>query len=394
MLSLQSLRRPLTRTQALTWLTDSVLTPLGFDTTSWADGTIEKTTLYLMATCVADVSEAVKLVAEYGINAYSKGVALKEYSRSRFDNTQVAAVATVGPMTLRNVSNIPRTIAVGQLIASTASGVQFRNTTGGTLAAGSAASPSTLVLTWQAIKSGAGGNVGLNAVNVLITPLAGVTIANDTGSPWYSTAGADQESDSSLQQRNSTKWSRLTVELVAESYEAIARAAGAAKVKVHDQNPRGPGTIDVYASADADQLGDSDMEAIQLAMSERAFQTDSTWADPWPNDTSRVATKHPDLAPLNITATVYHDPNAVGATVQAACIQALLDFLAITPIGGWSYASGVQNVVLLSDLDTVLRKVSGVRTVVMTVPSATTSVGALALVTRGTWTINPVAAAA
>lgn len=392
MLSLESLRKPLTRAQALTWLTDSVLLPLGFDTTSWADGTIEKSTLYLMATCVADLSEGVKQIAEFGINAYSRGVALKEYSRSRFDNEPVEAVAYVGPMTLTNVGTVPYTIQVGQLLASTPAGVQFRNTTGGTLAAGSVATPSSLILTWTALKRG-NTNVASNTVTKLLTPLAGVTISNP-GSPWYTTAGADQESDASLQQRNATKWATLTVELVKESYEAIARAAGATKVKVHDQNPRGPGTIDVYPAGADDLLGTDDMEAIQLAMSERAFQTDSDWADPWPNDTSRVAVKFPDTEALDVTATVYHSANYVGANVQAACLQALRDFIAALDIGGSDYSPGPANVVLVEDLVDVLKRVPGVRTVVVTLPASTVSVGTLALVVEGTFSITPQALAA
>jgi uncharacterized phage protein gp47/JayE len=390
MLSLETLRRPITRSQAITWLTDSVLIPLGFDTTSWADGSTQKNVLYLLATCAADMSEAIKLLAEFGVNDYSRGVALKEYSRSRFDNTQIEAVAAVGPMILTNVGSVPYTIVPGQLLAATTTGVQFRNTTGGTLSAGSLATPATLSLTFTAVKRG-GSNVGSNTVTQLLTPLAGVTITNP-GSPWYTTSSADQESDASLRLRNSTKWSRLTVELVAESYEAIAREAGAVKVKVNDQNPRGPGTIDVYCTASSAILGTDDMEAIQLAMSERAFQTDSEWAHPWPNDTSRVAVKHPSTHDLAIVGTVYHDANLTSAAVQAACIQALQDWLDSTPIGGWSYASGVENVVLVSDVNDVLRAVQGVRTVVLTTPAATVSINTLALVTNpGTWDITPVA---
>lgn len=394
MLSLSSMRKPLTRAQALDWLT-GVLTTLGFDTTSWADNTIEKTMLYLLATGVADLSEVAKQTAEFGINAYSKGVALREYSRSRFDNEVVAAVATAGPMTLTNVGSTVYNIKVGQLIAQTATGVQFRNTTGsdtaGVLAAGSVASPSTLVLEWQAVKKGSVGNVALNAVNKLATPLAGVTVANSAGSPWYTTAGADQEADATLRLRNSTKWSTLTVEYVAETYEAIARSAGATKVKVDATNPRGAGTIDVYCAASRTLLGTDTMEDIQEDFSQRAFQTISEWSDPWTDTDSRVATKHPELAPLNITVILYHDPNFVGSTVIASATTALRDFLDTLPIGGSDYSPGPANVVLREDIVEVLRNVEGVRTVVLTTPSATVTVNTRALVTEGTWNISAVA---
>lgn len=390
MLSLSQLRQPLTRTQALERVTN-LFTSLGFQTTSWADGSIQKTFLMSLAIVLSDASEVVKTIAEFGFNAYSTGVALSEFSRSRYQNERVEAVATKGPMTLSSTASIPYTIAVGQLIVATSSGIEFRNTTGGTLSAGSAGSPSTLVLTFEARKKGAQGNVANGAVTRLLTPLAGVSVANSSGTPWYTTAGSDEESDASLRARNQTKWATLTVEYVAETYEAIARDAGATKVKVHASNPRGPGTIDVYCAADTARLGTSTMQAIQEAFAARAFQTTDEWAHPWTDTDSRVATRHPTEAELDVTATLYHDPSVDGATIVTRARTALEDFLAALPIGGSDYSPGPANVVLREDIIDVLKSVEGVRTVVLTTPSATVGVGTLALVVEGTWSLTPVA---
>lgn len=388
MLSLASLRQPLTKAEAVEVITDH-FTALGFDTTGWQDGRIQKTILMTFALVLSDLSEAVKAGVEFGFNLYATGQALNEYSRSRFDNEKTEAVATAGPMLLTSTSSVPNTIAVGQLIASTAAGVKFRNTTGGTLSAGSVASPSTLSLTWQAVIKGSSGNVGINTVTRLLTPIAGVTIANSSGTPWYTTTGADEESDASIQQRNTTKWSTLSVEAVAEALESIARTAGATKVKVHDANPRGPGTVDVYAAGDASLLSTDIMEAIQLAYSARLFDCSEDWATPWPTgDTTACATKHPTLQALDITATVYHDPAYTGSVVLAAVQTALRDFLRTLDIGGSDYSPGPANVVLREDLIDTIKNVEGVRTVVMTTPSATVSVGTLSLVTEGTWTLT------
>lgn len=387
MLSLASLRKPLTKAQALERVTN-LFTALGFETTSWADGSIQKTFLMTLALVVSDLSEVAKNLAEFGFNSYSKGVPLTEFSRSRFDNERVAAVAAKGPMVLTSTASIAYPIQVGQLIASTATGIEFRNTTGGTLSAGSVASPSTLTLTFEAVKRGASGNVASSAVNKLVTPLAGVTIANSSGSPWYTTAGADEESNASLQARNRTKWANLTVEAVAETYEAVARAAGATKVNVHDSNPRGAGTVDIYCAADAALLGTSTMEAIQAAFAARAFQTDATWPA---GASSRSAAQHPPTSALDVVATLYHDSGTAGATISARALTALRDFLAETPIGGWDYSPGPANVVLREDLINVLRNVEGVTTVVLTTPSATVAVGTLALVVEGTFTLTTVA---
>lgn len=388
MLSLSQLRKPYTKAEALQLIIDH-LTALGFDTTGWQDGRIQKTFLMTLSLVVSDASEVIKALADFGFNAYATGVALNLFSKSRYGNEKTAAIATVGPAKLTSVSSVPNVIQPGQLLATTSTGIQFRNTTGGTLSAGSVATPSTLTLTWTAVKKGSSGNVGINTINKLLTPIAGVTIANDTGTPWYTTAGADEESDASIRQRNTTKWATLAVEAVAETLENIARDLGATKVKVHDANPRGAGTVDVYAAGDYALLGTSTMEAIQAAYAARTFQTDTVWTTPWtPGNVSRVATKHPSTSALNITCTLYHDPAYTGSVILAAAETALRDFLRTLPIGGADYTPGPANVVLREDLIDVLKDVEGVRTVVLTTPSSTVSVGALALVTEGTWSIT------
>ena len=388
MLTVARLRQPLTRVEALEVVTDH-FTALGFDTTGWQDGKIQKTILMTMALVLSDITEVVKAAVEFGFNLYSTGQALNEFSRSRFDNEKTEAVATAGPMVLTSTSSVPNVIAVGQLIASTATAVKFRDPTGGALSAGSVASPATLSLQWQAVVKGSSGNVGLNTVTRLLTPIAGVTVANSSGTPWYTTTGADEESDASIQQRNTTKWSTLAVEAVAEALESIARTAGATKIKVHDANPRGPGTVDVYAAGDASLLGTDVMEAIQLAYSTRLFDCSADWATPWPSgDTTACATKHPALQALDITAAIYHDPSYSGPVVLADVQSALRDFLRTLDIGGSDYSPGPANVVLPEDLIDTIKNVEGVRTVVMTTPSTTVSVGALSLVTEGTWTLT------
>lgn len=389
MLSLQQLRTPFTRAQGtervLEWLKD-----VGFETTGWQNGRIQKTLVMLLGVLAADLSEVVKALAEFGFNDYASGDPLDEFSWSRYRNRKARAIPTVGPMRLTSTASIPYTIEPGQLLAATASGVTFRNVTGGTLAAGG-----TLQLTWQAVLAGSSSNVGTHTVDRLLTPLAGVTVANDEGDPWYTVAGTDEESDSSIQRRNATKWARLSVELVAEAYENIAREAGALKVKVHDENPRGPGTIDIYCAGDASRLGTSEMEAIQLALSQAVFQTSTSW--PAAPD-SRAAAVHPTEQALGITATLYHDPNVSGAAIVAAAEEALEDFLARTPIGGWSYASGLQNVIVPEDIVDLLKEIEGIETVVLADPSAVVGVGSLNLVVRdeglAPWTLTPVAVTA
>lgn len=390
MLAFEKLRRPLTRFESIDKLL-ALLRSLGFETSGWQPGRIQGTLITLFGITHSDLSEVTRFLAEFGSNVFASGDGLTEFARSRFVNERSQAVRTRGPIRLTSTASIPYDIKAGQLIVSTDAGVKFRNLTAGMLAAGSASAPSTLSLAWEALIAGDAGNVPLNAVNRMITPLAGVSVANDAGSPWYTVAGADEESDAVLRQRNRTKWSRMTVEFVAESYVNIALDAGAKKVLVHDQNPRGPGTIDVYCAGELAQLGPADMAEIQAEFARRALLTTAAWADPWPpGDTSRTATLHPVPLALDVAATLYHDPKVAGATIQDRARTALLDFLRLTPIGGWSYATGLENVVTREDVVELLQAVEGVRTVVTSF--ATVPVPAFAIVTEGAWSLTALAA--
>lgn len=392
MLSLQSLRTPPTRTQVLDFVL-GLLNSLGFATTGWQEGRIQHSLVKLFATLGADFAEVAKLTAEMGSNETAFGAGLTEYSWSRYRNRRIDAVATAGPMRLYNSGAVPYTVQPGELIAATDTGIEYRNTTGGTISAGTAATPSETTLQWSARIAGSGGNAGDETITRLLTPLAGVTVSNDVATPWYTTAGVDEESDAALKLRNSTKWARLTVELVKESYINIALENGARKVAVNDQNPRGAGTIDVIVAADNAVLGTSEMDDLQAVFATHAFQTSATR----PADAdSRVTVLEPSTIALGVTATVYHRASVSSAEIVTRCVAALDDFVNLTPIGGWDYSPGPANVVTVADVYDVLKSVEGVLTVTLTTPAANVSVGTLQLVTPGSWastiTATPVTA--
>lgn len=389
MLLVSKLRNPATLKQAFDVVIE-LLKSLGFQTTGWQDGRIQKTLVTLHAALLADSTEIARSIVEFGFNDLATGDALTEFSRSRFDNERTPAKRTKGKLRLTSTASIPYTIEPGQLIAATDTNTQFRCIEGGTLPAGSVASPSSIALDFEAVLAGSAGNVANSTITRLLTPLAGVTITNNESAPWYTVSGADEETDASLRARNRTKWARLSVELVADAYENIARSfTGVEKVAVVDNNPRGPGTLDVYVAPQLGVFSSSDLAEIQSYFAPRVLQTSSFYP---PAPRSRVAVKSPTVQPLNITATIYHDPNVEPADLDPLVQQALNDFLRETPIGGWSFATGAEHVVLHEDISDRIKEVDGVRAVKMVVPSSTVSVGPLYLVTQGTWTFTYVKA--
>jgi phage-related baseplate assembly protein len=376
MLSLDNLREPISRAEALERVLE-LMQGLGFDTTGWQEGRIQRTLITVFALIMADMSEANRVIADSGFNEFATGRMLELFSNSRYQNQKFAARATSGLIPLTSTSTVAYPIVDGELIAATANGVEFRSVGAYTIAANAVTN-----VRFTARVKGSDGNVGTGTINTLLTPLAGVTISN-TGDPWYDVSGVDLESDASLRLRNSTQWARLSVELIADAYENIARDNGASKVKVHDENPRGAGTIDVYVAGEFAKLSNAEVTVIQEAFAERAFQTDSDWP---PASTSRVTVKHPTIQALTLSGVLYHDPGVTSAVIRERAIQALRDFLAATPIGGYDYSPGPSNVIMYSDLIDVLKDVEGVYTVNLTTPSANVSVGTLNLVTEGVWT--------
>jgi hypothetical protein len=271
-------------------------------------------------------------------------------------------------MRLRNRSSSSYTLDVGRVIVSDSIGTEFRNVTGGTLLPGSVGAPSYLDLEFDAVLAGAKGNVGRNTVTTMVSQYAGVTVTNDVtpiDQPWYSITGLDEELDSALRKRNSTKWALQSLILVKEGFEAVALANGAIKVDIDDTNPRGQGTLDVYAGGAASLLGTSVMQALQLAFSKRVLNTDATWLNPWPvGNPSLVQVKPPPTQEFSLPGGVVYYSGEL-STVRSLVRQALLDLITLAPIGGYNYAPGPTNVITEGDISNAIEDCEGVETTVL-----------------------------
>lgn len=364
MLSVENLRTTATMGGTYRWLIE-LLKAVGFETDGWQPGRIQRSLMTTFSAGNADLTELGKFIAEFGFGPTSSGPALKLFSKSRYDNDYFKAVKTSGPMRLRNKSSSSYPMEVGKVIVQDAAGVQFRNVTGGTLLPGSVGSPTSLDLTFEAVKAGAVGNVGRSTVNKMVTQFAGVTVENNvtaTPGPWFTTTGLDEELDSALRKRNETKWALMSLDLVKEGFEALALKNGAIKVDVDDSNPRGQFTLDVYAGGQSSLLGTDVMQALQLAFSKRVFHTEATWLNPWPpGNPSLVQVKHPPTQEFSLPAGVVYYSGELNS-VKAAVRQALLDLVILAPIGGYSYAPGPENIITMGDISDAIEECEGVKT--------------------------------
>ena len=243
---------PLTLTQLRTILTRDVvfedllttLRSLGFNTTAWQSGSIQRTLLTAVAEGISELTAVGDALSRIAFNETSIGDALTAFSRSHYANTRVVATATIGTAVLTGAAvGPPHVVVAGDLIIATAVGIAFSNTTGGTIPASG-----TLSLTFQAIVTGIAGNVANNTIVVMQTPFAGVTVNNpDPGSgTWITTVGVDADhAESQPHRRRKSKrrcaaW-RLRDRLVV--HDDLPHRARTARGHRHGRDPSESGRV-------------------------------------------------------------------------------------------------------------------------------------------------------
>lgn len=367
---LETLRTEPTRAELLSVVL-AKLEILGLAVTSWQEGSIQLQAFTAVSAIGADFAKLGTKLANFGFNSYSTGAPHREYSRSSYGNEPQAAQKTIGPCTLTSTSTSAHVIGVGQLIVATATGVEYTNTTGGTLNAGS-----TLQLTFEALLAGAAGNVANGAITVLKTPLAGVTITNPAGGSgvWYTTSGADPEQTTKLRARNTTRWGTLNqVAMPTDGYRNLALSIAAiTKVYVDDQNPRGPYTIDVYIATASGPAGATEIAALQALLNLKK------------GPHANVLVKAPTNKPIDVTATI-HIQASLNTAARRATIEAAGDaFINAQEIGGIILPPSTTRIIPRSELLGAYTAVRGVVGVTMATPAADITMTPVDLATVGT----------
>ena len=354
----------LTRAQCRTALINA-LNDLGFSSTSWQSGSVQRSFLEIGALVYEAMSNVVASMVTFCFNSTSSGTALTMFSESHYDNTRIAAVAAQHTERLTcSATEGPYSISIGDLVFSDGT-YTFRNITGGTLASGS-----TLDLTIEAEVAGTTGNAAVGTITTLNTPLAGVTCTNpDLGAGVSTTTtGVDAETDAALKARNPTKWATLSIETPEAGYRYIAQTAVAnCRVKINDNNPGGAGTVYVYIAADDGVASGPDVSAVQAALEARIMGARSMGS-------SLITTYAAAATTVNFQFVVYYDSSYNAADVEADVQAALTAYVNGAPVGGYDYSPGPSSVLLYNDIVSAIEGVDGVQTVVMTTPSANVTI--------------------
>lgn len=337
-----------TKDQQLQTVID-LLDSLGFSTTSWQDGSVDRTKLEVFAQCYVTLATIIRDLARSGFNADAVGDWLTLFSASQYDNTRAVARSTKGTVVLTASASAPGpfTIDTGanqKIVADTVNGYIYRNTTGGTLNAGS-----TLEVTVQADVAAANRDVANDTITILKTPMAGVTVSNPAisgTSTWITQFGADPESDDELKFRNQTKWGTLAPDGPESAYLnwAVTADAAVTRVTVNDLNPRGPGTANLYLAGANGAVGasvvaavDDYIQGVTDGKRRRGLNVDL--------ETSSAAN-----LTVVITGTVFILAQYNTTELQDAIKLAIDTFFKAIPIGGTKTSSTGPGYVILSGL--------------------------------------------
>jgi uncharacterized phage protein gp47/JayE len=342
-LSLFDIQTPLARDSVRATLLE-MLDAAGFPVESWQDESAARAFVELAAQLGATQSEPVALLAKMGFLDTGEADFLTAKLKSDYDEDRNAAVPTVMPVRLVNASATTYVKGAGTIILTSATGRTYSNPAGATFTAST-----TTIVNFQAEVAGAAGNVPAQTMQ-LTTPLAGVTALFDGG---FITAGADEERDAAARERARTKWATLRTEKIRAGITNLVRNAAPSVTghSIDDDNPRGPGTLDVYLAADNATAGGADVALVQTALDGALFGTGT-------DESAGLAIAAPTLA-LDLEATVY-----VRGVTEEAAMTALLAawqaFLLTVPVGGFDMSPGPQNVILAGQIVDALAEVAGV----------------------------------
>ncbi len=380
-LTVKQLRTPVTQDQALTTILNE-LQSLGFNSSSWQSGSVQRTMLTGVALVFSTVTEFVAFITDFSFNETATSEALTEFSDSHYDNQRVTDVATLGLVVLTGGAvGPPHTIAIGDaVVRDPVSGQTFRNTTAATVPVSGVAAPA---MTFRAESPGTAGNVANDTITELVTTLTGVTSNNpDPGSgTWITTQGVDQETDPTLRTRNTTKWSTLNiVTKPADGYINIALTADSdiTKVTVDSTNPRGPGTVDVYIARGTGVAVAADVTTVQTAVDLRR---------PVSADVLVIAAA---AQAISIVGTIHLTTSLDDAAgVQRAAIeQAAIDYVNGLDIGGEVLPGSTDGFLIHSELIQAISDIAGVRRVLLTSPTVDVLISGFSVATTGTPTFT------
>lgn len=238
----------------------------GFPVTSWQPGGIALLLIDAFCEALESVWQAGYFIAAGGYGATARGKWQDVWALDRFQLTRVPAASTVGQVRLTDAGGGPHVIPAGGLIVATADGKRFLSTASVTVPLNGSATVAVV-----AIDAGASFNVPIATVTSMVTTFPSLSVDNPAvagSETWITTPGRDEETDGELYARCLLQWATLSVASPSGYYRAVAMAAAptVTKVKVRDDNPNGPGTLELVLATNAGPASGGDVALVLSAV--------------------------------------------------------------------------------------------------------------------------------
>ncbi len=370
-MSLAEIQTPLTR-DSVRELILELLTDADFPVEAWQDEGAARMIVEVGAALGAQQSEPIATLAKMLFVALSVDNFLDALLQSNYQETRNPAVAATFPVTLVNAGGVTHVKAAFETVFRATNGQTFSNTAGYT-AAGSASTEIAV----RCDLPGSAGNIPAQTLEIT-TPIAGVT-AEFEGV--FTTVGADAEADPQYRERATAKWPTLRAESIDAALTNRIRTAVPSifSVGYDSDNPRGPGTQDVYLAGENATAGGADVIAAQAVLDLQVFGNGT-------EDKQCKAIAAPTVT-QDIAATVY--VQGISADEATTTLDALWrEFLKTIPIGGFDLSPGPTHTIEISQIDGAL-KFDGRVSMTLATPAAAVAVPLNTKVLEGAiaWTI-------
>lgn len=360
MLSLSAMLQPVTRQQALDTLL-GFLTDLGFRTTSWQPGSVQRTLVTACAWLYAGGTTAIRNLARGGYPGTAEGDWLDYVGNGWFQDTRIDAVATEGLVTLvADGTAGSHSWGVDELVLSDTedgSGNVYR-----VAEAGAIVSNETRTFTFRAVVPGSSANIASTLSGrtmYLLTPLAGVTakiVSDPTSETWITVSGTDRESDARYRARMLARWGTLTYGSGDLAYRRWALEAAPTVTRVSVIQGVDERAVRVICATAAGATPGPTLTTIANYIEDGRRPI---------NDLVTVESANP----LNFAVTAAPVIRR-GATTSGVIEQALADYFELLPIGGRRVYPSTIGQVLLEDLIETILGIDGVLRARVSYPTA------------------------
>lgn len=356
MLTLGQLFVPVTAEEALTTVLEG-LEALGFQATSWQEGSIQRTLAHGMADLYAGLTIVVADIARAAFPQFAKDDYQDLLGEHVFDLARVQANATAGTFTLTlSAAAAPAAWGDGELVFADAPADPantFRNVGANSINPGQ-----TIEISVVAETPGAAGNIPTSTPLHIWTPITGLTATNPAPAgqtTWITTLGEDLESPERYAERMVLRWARLSGGTEG-AYRGWALEALPALTRVIAIEGPTEGSVRVIGATavgglTAPQISTIDdfLRGVTDGESKRLI-----------NDVLSVESAVVKTTPA-LTPTLTVDSQALGAAANAE--TALVELFGSIPIGGEKLAPDPLGYVFESRMYSAVMAVEGVRNV-------------------------------